>query len=146
MRFARLARKFEGLQFGHQFFWNWMNRWRVIVQNMLEDFFLEDCKMEKSLCMILPAWIKLIPLHLTSYTKFLYNTARSLRRGCLLRARIKKVWLEKRLGGDLGEKVVYRIARNGKEILLNFLKTFFFHFVNNGDTRSWRSCEVSIFH
>ena len=53
-------------------------------------------------------------------------SSRSLRRGCLQKARIKKVWLEKRLGGDLGEKVVYRIARNGKEILLNFLKTFFF--------------------
>ena len=63
-------------------------------------------------------------------------SSRSLRRGCLQKARIKKVWLEKRLGGDLGEKVVYRIARNGKEILLNFFKTFFFQFVNISNVNS----------
>ena len=42
MRFARLARKFEGLQFGHRFLSNWMNCLRVIVQSVLKDFYLED--------------------------------------------------------------------------------------------------------
>ena len=42
MRFARLARKFEGLQFGHRFLSNWMNCLGVIVQSVLKDFFLED--------------------------------------------------------------------------------------------------------
>ena len=42
MRFARLARKFEGLQFGHRFLSNWMNCLGVIVQSVLKDFYLED--------------------------------------------------------------------------------------------------------
>ena len=42
MRFARLARKFEQLQFGHRFLSNWMNCLGVIVQSVLKDFYLED--------------------------------------------------------------------------------------------------------
>ena len=48
MRFARLARKFEGLQFGHRFLSNWMNCLGVIVQSVLKDFYLEDSKMLKN--------------------------------------------------------------------------------------------------
>ena len=44
MRFARLARKFEGLQFGHRFLSNWMNCLGVIVQSVLKDFYLEDSR------------------------------------------------------------------------------------------------------
>ena len=42
MRFARLARKFEELQFGHRFLSNWMNCLGVTVQSVLKDFYLED--------------------------------------------------------------------------------------------------------
>ena len=42
MRFARLAWKFEELQFGHRFLSTRINCLGVIVQSVLKDFYLED--------------------------------------------------------------------------------------------------------
>ena len=42
MRFARLARKFEGLQFGHRFFQNYLNRSGSMHQNVREHFYFLD--------------------------------------------------------------------------------------------------------
>ena len=49
MRFAQIARKFEGLQFCHHFFLNRLSQSRDIDQNVREDFyFLDSIELVKS--------------------------------------------------------------------------------------------------
>ena len=44
MRFAQIAWKFEGLQFGHRFFQNYLIRLGSMHQNVREHFYFLDSK------------------------------------------------------------------------------------------------------
>ena len=76
MQFARLARKFEGLQFGHRFLSNWMNCLGVIVRSVLKDFYLEQVngqQLQKT-----PPTLPLRPPPSYSVAIHMYETAKSV--------------------------------------------------------------------